>query len=152
VDTHLTVIDAPNGTYVRPDGDHATLVGRRTWVDEPLETPDTELPVVDDAFVTDAVERLARRIPSAAGAALASTRAGMLDMTPDGLPLLGPSGVDGLWLSCGWSGTGFKTAPAQGELLARWIADGEMPDPLLAHFAPRRELVDAGGAAVRSPH
>lgn len=152
VDTHLTVIDAPNGTYVRPDGDNATLVGRRTWVDEPLETPDTELPVVDEEFVEDAIERLARRIPSAGGAGPTSTRAGMLDMTPDGLPLLGPSGVDGLWLSCGWSGTGFKTAPAQGELLARWIAEGEMPDPLLAEFAPERELADASGGAVRSPH
>jgi sarcosine oxidase subunit beta len=149
VPMHLTVIDAPGGIYFRPFGGHATLVGRRTWTDEPLAGAGSPLPVVDAAFVADAAARLAHRVPSAAGAAVIGSRAGMLDMTPDGLPLVGPSAVDGLWLCCGWSGTGFKTAPAVGEALAAWLAGDPAADELLA-FDPGREMqVDD---RVRSPH
>lgn len=149
VSMHLTVIDALGGIYFRPFGGHATLVGRRTWTDEPLDDPFSPLPEVDDAFVTDAATRLTQRVPSAAGAAPVGTRAGMLDMTPDGLPLVGPSQVDGLWLCCGWSGTGFKTAPAVGEALASWL-DGDPPPPELLTFDPARTMHP--GDLVRSPH
>ncbi len=147
---HLTVIDAPNGTYLRPEGAGATLVGRRTWTDEPLESPDAPLPQVDGAFLADAAARLARRIPSATGAPVAGARAGMLDMTPDGLPYVGPVAArPGLWLCCGWSGTGFKTGPAVGEALAEAIA-GRVGDPAwLGSFGLERAPLTAG---VRSPH
>jgi sarcosine oxidase subunit beta len=149
VDVHCCVIDAPGGIYFRPDPAGATLVGRRTWTDTPLDGPDVALPAVDDAFVDDARARLVARLPSATGARVISTRAGMLDMTPDGLPLVGPSAVPGLWLCCGWSGTGFKTGPAVGDALAGWLATGT-PDPDLAGFAPAREMRVA--SAARSPH
>lgn len=149
VPMHLTVIDAPGGIYLRPFGGHATLVGRRTWTDEPLDDPFSPLPEVDPAFIADAAARLARRVPSAAGVASVGTRAGMLDMTPDGLPLVGPSAVPGLWLCCGWSGTGFKTAPAVGEALASWL-DGDSPPPELLTFDPARDI--QRGDLVRSPH
>jgi sarcosine oxidase subunit beta len=159
VPAHLTVIDAPNGIYLRPDPAGSTLVGRRTWTDEPLPGPDAPLPEVDGAFLRESVERLALRLPSARGAATAGSRAGMLDMTPDGLPFVGPvpadaasgrPGVPGLWLCCGWSGTGFKTGPSVGDALAGWIATG-VPDPALAGLALDRSptAVEAG---VRSPH
>jgi sarcosine oxidase, subunit beta len=151
VATHLTVIDAPGGIYFRPDADRATLVGRRTWTDEQLDGPDAPLPEVDPAFAADARDRLARRLPSATGAGVIGGRAGMLDMTPDGLPLVGPSGVRGLWLCCGWSGTGFKTGPSVGEALAGWIAGAPRPAELAA-FAPDRDLRPTASAGVRSPH
>jgi len=150
VAAHLTVIDAANGIYFRPDATGTTLVGRRTWTDEPLRTPDAPLPAVDAAFTGDARDRLARRLPSAAGAEILGSRAGMLDMTPDGLPYVGPSPASGLWLCCGWSGTGFKTGPSVGAALASWIATGAAPPELSAFAADR-----AGGerhSAVRSPH
>ncbi|MEA2155369.1 MAG: hypothetical protein QOE11_1509, partial [Solirubrobacteraceae bacterium] len=149
VRTHLTVIDAENGIYLRPDGLAGTLVGRRTWTDEPLAAPGAELPVVDEAFVADTRARLARRLPSAAGAGLLATRAGMLDMTPDGLPLVGPSERPGLWLCCGWSGTGFKTGPSTGAALAAWLAGGR-PPPQLASLHPAR--MPTAMAVARSPH
>lgn len=149
VATHLTVIDAPNGTYLRPDGASTTLAGRRTWTDEPLAGPDAALPAVETEFLRDTHARLVRRLPSAANAHVVATRAGMLDMTPDGLPLVGPSGRPGLWLCCGWSGTGFKTGPAVGAVLAAWIAGGEAPAEL-ASLDPGRELRPV--AVARSPH
>lgn len=147
---HLTVIDAPNGIYLRPDGERTTLVGRRTWTDEPMADADAPLPAVDRAFVDDARRRLALRQPGAMGSRPTGTRAGMLDMTPDGLPLVGPSTHDGLWLCCGWSGTGFKTGPSVGEALAAWI-DGEPPPVAVRAMQPDRPMHGAG-AAVRSPH
>jgi sarcosine oxidase subunit beta len=147
---HLTVIDAPGGIYFRPDGEDATLVGRRTWTDEPMDSPDAALPEIDTAFAADARDRLAARLPSATGATIIGGRAGMLDMTPDGLPLVGPSAAGGLWLCCGWSGTGFKTGPAVGEVLAGWLA-GDSMAPELAAFAPGRAFAGAA-AVVRSPH
>ncbi|MFT3864427.1 MAG: FAD-binding oxidoreductase [Solirubrobacterales bacterium] len=146
---HLTVIDAPGGIYLRPFGDHATLVGRRTWTDEPLDRPGAPLPEVGPDFVADVGARLERRLPSAAGAAPVGGHAGMLDMTPDGLPLVGPTAVPGLWLCCGWSGTGFKTAPAVGESLAGWLAGGRAPAELLP-FDPGRRMGSA--SQPRSPH
>jgi sarcosine oxidase subunit beta len=150
VATHLAVIDAPNGTYLRPDGAGATLIGRRTWTDEPLASPDAALPAVGAAFLRDTHARLARRVPSAATARVVASRAGMLDMTPDALPLVGPSARRGLWLCCGWSGTGFKTGPSVGAALAAWIAGGEAPSEL-ASLHPARDMAGAGLVA-RSPH
>jgi glycine/D-amino acid oxidase-like deaminating enzyme len=56
-------------------------------------------------------------------------------MTPDGRPVLGPEGPEGLYLAAGWSGTGFKKAPAVGAELARWVVEG----------SPRREGLRAYG-------
>jgi sarcosine oxidase subunit beta len=88
-------------------------------------------------------------MPSAAGAAVVAARAGMLDMTPDGLPLVGPSERAGLWLCCGWSGTGFKTGPAVGAALSAWIAGGAAPAGL-GSLHPARAFGALAGA--RSPH
>jgi sarcosine oxidase subunit beta len=151
VDAHLTVIDAANGTYFRTHPDGTTLVGRRTWTDEPLASPDAALPDVDAEFAADARDRLARRLPSAMGAGVVGGRAGMLDMTPDGLPFVGPSGASGLWLCCGWSGTGFKTGPSVGASLAGWIAGGEPPAELAA-FGVDRAASRSADATIRSPH
>lgn len=153
---HLIVIDAVNGIYLRPDPSGRTLVGRRTWTDEPLPGPDAELPAVDELFLADTSERLARRLPRFAGQPVVDTRAGMLDMTPDALPLVGPaisergSAVDGLWLNCGWSGVGFKTGPSVGEALAQLIAGGECPLDLSCYATDR--AFPSAAAPVRSPH
>lgn len=153
---HLTVIDAPGGIYLRPDPAGRTLVGRRTWTDEPLPSPDSDLPAVDRAFINDTVPRLANRLPATAGVRVVGTRAGMLDMTPDGLPLVGPahraSGelAPGLWLCCGWSGTGFKTGPSVGEALAEWIDTGSTTLDV-SSYAPGRAFASAS-EPVRSPH
>jgi sarcosine oxidase subunit beta len=57
----------------------------------------------------------------------------VVDVTPDGRPIQGLEGSEGLFLSVGWSGTGFKKAPALGAELARWVTAG----------APRRDALSA---------
>jgi glycine/D-amino acid oxidase-like deaminating enzyme len=62
---------------------------------------------------------LRERFPAYADAAWAGGFAGAYDYTPDWNPLLGwTPGVDGLYLALGWSGHGFKLAPAVGEVVA----------------------------------
>src|ERR671929_178135 len=101
----------------------ATLVGSRDSL-QWLQSPDEPTPESDGAFIENASRRLGRRIPVLADAPYRSGRSGILDMTPDGRPILGPAGADGLYLAAGWSGTGFKKSPAVGAEVARWISDG----------------------------
>ncbi len=122
--THLTLIDTANEVYARPTADRCTLVGRRLPEAEWLHNPDEYAPVPDGEFVEQAARRIGKRIPALKGASYRSGWAGVVDMTPDGRPLLGPEGPEGLYLALGWSGAGFKKAPAVGVELARWIRQG----------------------------
>jgi sarcosine oxidase subunit beta len=121
--THLTIIDSMIGFYARPAAERLTLVGSRShlsWLDDPDEwdpEPDADFPNV-------ALRLVSERVPALRGAQYRSGRAGVLDMTPDGRPVLGPEGPEGLYLAVGWSGTGFKKAPAVGAELARWVVEG----------------------------
>jgi sarcosine oxidase, subunit beta len=146
--THLTLIDTIEGFYARPAAERATLIGSRDSL-EWLESPEEPTPEPDAAFVEGASLRLGRRIPALAGAPYRSGRSGILDMTPDGRPILGSAGPDGLFLAVGWSGTGFKKAPAVGAELARWISDGAPKRPELKSYRLTRF---EEGAPIRGQH
>jgi len=121
--THLTIIDSMIGFYARPAAERLTLVGSRShlsWLDDPDEWD----PEPDADFPNAALRLVSERVPALRGAQYRSGRAGVLDMTPDGRPVLGPEGPEGLYLAVGWSGTGFKKAPAVGAELARWVVEG----------------------------
>ncbi len=47
---------------------------------------------------------------------------GIMDMTPDGSPIIDKTGVDGLYIDCGWCYGGFKAVPASGHCFAHLIA------------------------------
>lgn len=76
--------------------------------------------------------------------------AGIVDVTPDSSPIIGPSGVDGLYLNCGWGTGGFKAIPAGGYLFAHLLANGthhEISRPFdMARFETGR-LIDEGAAS-----
>lgn len=60
--------------------------------------------------------------------------AGLRPKSPDGLPLLGPTVVEGLWLASGQYRNGILFAPAVAETMCRQILGGEG----IAAFDPRR--------------
>jgi sarcosine oxidase subunit beta len=70
--------------------------------------------------------------------ALHSAHGGYDGITPDQHPMLGASGPDGFYLDCGFSGTGFKTAPAVGLCMAELIVDGKASTVDLSIYAPQR--------------
>jgi methylglutamate dehydrogenase subunit A len=49
---------------------------------------------------------------------------GIMDMSPDGSPIIDRTPVHGLFVNCGWNYGGFKAVPASGWCLAHLIASG----------------------------
>ena len=47
---------------------------------------------------------------------------GIMDMSPDGSPIIDKTSVDGLFINCGWCYGGFKAVPASGYAYAHLIA------------------------------
>lgn len=160
---HMVFIDAALGTYFRPYGEAETLVGARQRA-RPVASPDAYNEGADADVIADAKQALARRIPEMEGAALSRHWAGILDMTPDHCPILEANlGADGLYLAAGFSGSGFKSGPYVGQIMATWAATGQQPDAAapfpLARFAAGQPIIpahpyvdEAGEAVVSVPH
>ena len=89
--------------------------------------------------------------PVFARAHVLRTWGGIVDVTPDASPIIGPTPIENLFLNCGWGTGGFKATPSSGWVYAHTIATGE-PHPLAAPFALERfstgALIDEHGAAA----
>jgi len=142
-------IDSVTQTYFRPEAAGAmTLVG--SFAGPRGADPDS---VPDNAGAEDLapqVQRASHRVPALADAGIARGVTGVYDMTPDARPLLGAlPGLDGLVIAAGFSGMGFKIAPAVGESLAGLIAGTPPGSVDLAPFRPSR--FDEG-SPIQPPH
>jgi sarcosine oxidase subunit beta len=75
---------------------------------------------------------------------------GIVDVTPDASPIIGPTPLENLFINCGWGTGGFKATPAVGRVFAHLLATGA-PDALAAPFGLDRftsgALIDEHGAA-----
>lgn len=124
---HPVVIDFANSMYARPEGEHLTLVALEDG--NPLGgSPDASVDAAAHGFLEKAAARLAQRWPAMADAGLHSAHSGQDGITPDMHPVIGPAGPEGLYLDTGFSGTGFKIAPATGAALAQRIVEGRSRD------------------------
>jgi len=78
---------------------------------------------------------------------------GIMDMTPDGSPVIDRTHVDGLYLNCGWCYGGFKAVPASGFALAHLMATGTPHETAarfrLDRFATGRGLMDEEGTGAQ---
>jgi sarcosine oxidase subunit beta len=76
---------------------------------------------------------------------------GIVDVTPDASPIIGPTPLENLYINCGWGTGGFKATPAVGSVFAHLLATGA-PDALAAPFGLDRftsgALIDEHGAAA----
>jgi sarcosine oxidase subunit beta len=80
------------------------------------------------------------RLPVLVEAPLSHAWAGLYEMSPDAMPIIGPvSGLEGMYLIGGFSGHGFQHAPAAGRIIADLIA-GKTPDHDISFFAYERLL------------
>jgi sarcosine oxidase subunit beta len=121
--SHPTVIDEANMMYFRPEGSTLTLVGLED--NNPLGLPaDGDADHALAGFVERAAERICKRIPIMDNGSLQSAHGGYDGLTPDQRAILGGTEIAGFYLDCGFSGTGFKIAPAVGACMSELIVDG----------------------------
>src|SRR5690606_19541275 len=109
---HDAYIDTVAGFFCRPWGPGRTLVGVSGGDQHQPVDPDACDPGLDAGYAPRAVAAIARRFPGLAAAVPLHGHAGMYDMSPDAHPILGPAGPSGLYMMAGFSGAGFKKAPA----------------------------------------
>jgi glycine/D-amino acid oxidase-like deaminating enzyme len=133
---HPTVIDFPKEMYFRPEG-NLTLVGLEDG--NPLgESPDSDTDHARPGFVERAIDQICERVPVMEKGHLHSAHGGYDGITPDQHPMLGLAGLEGFYLDCGFSGTGFKIAPAVGLCMSELILDGAAKTVDISCFTPLR--------------
>ena len=132
---HPVVADFNHGVYWRPETGGLTLVGLIDPSEqEAMVDPDNYREAVDFEFVADAGERLVRRFPAIEQGEGAGGFAALYAITPDWHPLIDevPEG-SGFYLCTGFSGHGFKLAPAVGRMVADMVL-GQSTEGLHRHL------------------
>ncbi|MFZ1725829.1 MAG: sarcosine oxidase subunit beta family protein [Albidovulum sp.] len=81
---------------------------------------------------------------------------GIMDMTPDGSPIIDKTHIDGLYLDCGWNYGGFKAVPASGWCMAHLMATDQSHDYArrfrLDRFATGELLDEEGTGSQHNLH
>jgi sarcosine oxidase subunit beta len=84
------------------------------------------------------------------------TWGGIMDMSPDGSPVIDKTDIEGLFLNCGWNYGGFKATPASGWCLAHLMATGESHEVArrfrLNRFATGHLLDEEGTGSQHNLH
>ena len=117
------VLDHAMQVYFRPADEGRVLVGLET-ANEMGGSPDRPFRAIGDDDVAEAHSRVSARAPWMAAGTLHSAHGGQDGMTPDQRAIIDRAGPEGHYLLCGFSGSGFKTAPAIGLGMAELILDG----------------------------
>lgn len=111
----------------------------RRWNNQsvsPFERIRTMDPHANPALNSEAMDNLSAAWPAFKHAQIEDAWAGVIDVTPDSNPVIGPvTQIPGLHVATGFSGHGFGTSPAAGQLAADLIS-GHTPiiDPSPYHF------------------
>lgn len=113
-----TYVDNVAAVFCRPWGIGRTMAGLGGGEVHDLVDPDS-YEWRNDPHVPELIRiAMAVRFPSFHHARYLHGHAGLYDMTPDGHPIIGPAGPDGLYVVAGFSGAGFKKGPAVGMAVA----------------------------------
>jgi glycine/D-amino acid oxidase-like deaminating enzyme len=138
----------PGGVHGRPDGAHTTIL-LFNFHGEAVE-PVFPLPDAPEHYAEIALRGMSTMVPALRAYDGKPSRpyidGGYYMRTRENRPLIGPAGVEGAYVSCGFSGFGVMASCAGGELIARHITGGELPD-----YAPAFQLSryqDPGYAAM----
>lgn len=118
-DRRTLVIDFATSFYFHREG-----AGVLFGMGDPAETPGFDT-TVNWQVLEQIAPVAARRLPSLSDASIAKAWAGLYEMTPDAMPIIGrasPAGLDGLFAIAGFSGHGFQHSPAAGRILADVIS------------------------------
>ncbi|MGW3956355.1 NAD(P)/FAD-dependent oxidoreductase [Streptomyces sp. NPDC004752] len=126
------VSDLVSLQYCRLEGAGQFLVGNSDHADfqKKFVDPDNYSNIADEASIEKYAEKLMHRFPGFPDPSVTHTYAGVYDVPPDWNPVIAPvGGIDGLILSAGFAGHGFKISPAVGDLVADLVFEGDSTDP-----------------------
>jgi glycine/D-amino acid oxidase-like deaminating enzyme len=143
----------PAGVHGRPDGAHATLIlfNHHGGAVEPV----FPMPEPPEHYAEIALRGMSTMVPALQMYDGKPSRpyvdGGYYMRTRENRPLIGPVPVEGAYVSCGYSGFGVMASCAGGELIARHITGGALPDYAPAFLVSRyqdpdyRALLDTWG-------
>lgn len=125
---------------------------KRRWsLDE--VTPFEQMRVLDPtptkSLLTEAIGNLGRAFPIFSGARVVETWGGLIDVTPDTVPVISPvASLPGFFVTTGFSGHGFGIGPGAGRLMADLVTgDNPIVDPIPFSFERFRPGRASRGAA-----
>jgi sarcosine oxidase, subunit beta len=128
--SRIMVIDFETTFYFHREG-----AGILFGMSDPDE-PSSYNTAVKWEFLEHLTRTATKRLPALAEAGIAHAWAGLYEMTPDAMPIIGPaSEVEGFFMIAGFSGHGFQHSPAAGRILADLIAGAEVRDIDTTPFA-----------------
>lgn len=99
-------------------------IPRRWSLDQRSPFEDTRVldPAPNPAIVQESLQNLVRDFPAFAPARIAQSWGGLIDTTPDAVPVIGPvQALPGFFLMSGFSGHGFGIGPGAGRLMAELV-------------------------------
>lgn len=136
--TRILVIDFESTFYF-----HREVSRVLFGMGDPAERSGFDMTVRWD-FLPEVIEVAMRRLPALADAEVSHAWAGLYEMTPDGMPVIGPvESLIGYHVIAGFSGHGFQHSPAAGRVLADVIT-GRDPGLDLAPFRLERFALGRG--------
>ena len=119
---HPIVGDIAQSFSFRPESPTLTMVG---FGEDEAELDNYD-EGIDQADAADAMTRLIRRMPGMGQSYYRGGWSGLFTTTPDWHPILDRvPGVEGLFCMVGFSGHGFKLAPAIGQAMSELVLDGQ---------------------------
>jgi len=81
-------------------------------------------------FLADMSRRMVRLMPALYDVAVLRQWAGSYCMTPDGIPMIGKTDVNGYYCIVGLCGHGFMLGPALGKYVAQFMTESTWPGPV----------------------
>ena len=118
---HPIVGDIAQSFSFRPESPTLTMVG---YGEDEVELDNYD-EGIDQVTAADAMTRLMRRMPGMNQSYYRGGWSGLFTTTPDWHPILDRvPGIEGLYCMVGFSGHGFKLAPAIGQAMSELILDG----------------------------
>jgi glycine/D-amino acid oxidase-like deaminating enzyme len=127
---HPVVADFIHATYFRAETGQLTLVGLIDPIEaEDVVDPDNYNEGMNRDFVLEVGERFVNRYPAMETSQTAGGYAGLYEITPDWHPIVDelPMG-SGFFICAGFSGHGFKLAPAVGVMAADLLLRESAPE------------------------
>ena len=108
--------------YMRPDFGEGVLIATH-HAGDPVD-PDTYKRDPDEETILEFIGELEEFAPGLADSKLRGGYCGVYSDTPDRGFVIDQAGPDGCYFACGFSGHGFKTAPAVGSILVELVTAG----------------------------